>query len=135
VTRQGELSLSTATRRASPSRTGRQPASAIDLEVFYRRTFRPLLRHLVFKYGLSKEDASDVVQEAFVIALVKLKRDGNPRAWLTRVVDGLAVNLIRKNLRRTNLTARWGGGNDNSPVSVRGDQLSGAEEDLGGLVE
>lgn len=76
-----------------------------------------------------------MVQEAFVIALVKLKRDGNPKAWLTRVVDGLAVNLLRKNHRRTDLTARWGGGNDSSRVSALGDQFPGVEEDLDGLVE
>ena len=102
--------MSTAARRTPLGRTGRQPATTLDLEIFYRRTFRPLLRHVVFKYGLSKEDASDVVQEAFVIALVKLNRDGNPKAWLTRVVDGVAVNLIRKNLRRINLAARWTAG-------------------------
>lgn len=125
--------MSTATRRASPGRTGRQPATAIDLEVFYRRTFRPLLRHLVFKYGLSKEDASDVVQEAFVIALVKLKRDGNPKAWLTRVVDGLAVNLIRKNLRRTDLAAKWT--SSSGSVELPDASPPGFEEDLGGFVE
>jgi len=76
-----------------------------------------------------------VVQEAFVIAVVKLKRDGNPKAWLTRVVDGLAVNLIRKNLRRTDLAARWGGSNDNPRAAELGDQFPGVEEDLGGLVE
>ena len=127
--------MSTAARRTSGGRTGRQPATPLDLEVFYRRTFRPLIRHVVFKYGLSKEDASDVVQEAFVIAVVKLKRDGNPKAWLTRVVDGLAVNLIRKNLRRTDLAARWGGSNDNPRAAELGDQFPGVEEDLGGLVE
>ena len=83
-------------------------ASPAELEEFHRRLFLPLVRRAAWKHGLSKEDARDVVQEAFLLALVKLRADGNPRAWLTRVVDHLSANFQRKTARRAHLTAKWG---------------------------
>jgi DNA-directed RNA polymerase specialized sigma24 family protein len=74
---------------------------------FYRRVFMPLVRRATWKHGLSKEDARDVVQEAFLLAMVKLRDDGNPRAWLAQVVDNLSKNHRRKTLRRKQLTAKW----------------------------
>lgn len=74
---------------------------------FYRRFFLPLVRRATWKYGLEKEDARDVVQEAFLVALVKLDPTRNPKAWLIQVVDHLSVNFQRKVLRRAKLVSRW----------------------------
>lgn len=88
-----------------------EPASpkgyAPELEVFYRQFFLPLVRRAVRKQGLSMEDAGDVVQDAFILALGKLDPSKNPKAWLYQVVDHLAVNWQRKIQRRASLLARW----------------------------
>lgn len=74
---------------------------------FYRQYFLPLVRRATWKYRLEKEDARDVVQEAFMVALAKLDPGKNPRAWLIQVVDHLAVNFQRKLVRRAKLVTRW----------------------------
>jgi DNA-directed RNA polymerase specialized sigma24 family protein len=79
-----------------------------DLEAFYRQIFLPLVRRATWKHGLSKEDACDIVQDAFVLALAKLDSAGKPKAWLIQVVDHLSLNYQRKQARRAQLTARWG---------------------------
>jgi RNA polymerase sigma factor (sigma-70 family) len=99
------------------SQTARQtgprpvPASpdgyAPELEAFYRQFFLPLVRRAVRKQGLSMEDAGDVVQDAFILALGKLDPSKNPKAWLYQVVDHLAVNWQRKIQRRASLLAKW----------------------------
>lgn len=78
------------------------------LEGFHRQYFLPLVWRATYKHGVSKEDAKDVVQEAFIVAITKLRADGNPRAWLNQVVDNLCVNHQRKENRRAQLAARWG---------------------------
>ena len=80
---------------------------APELEVFYRQFFLPLVRRAVRKQGLSMEDAGDVVQDAFILALGKLDVSKNPKAWLYQVVDHLAVNWQRKVQRRAGLLAKW----------------------------
>jgi RNA polymerase sigma factor (sigma-70 family) len=80
---------------------------APELEAFYRQFFLPLVRRAVRKQGLSMEDAGDVVQDAFMLALGKLDPSKNPRAWLYQVVDHLAVNWQRKIQRRAGLLAKW----------------------------
>ncbi len=87
--------------------TIRQLRLAAELEGFYRQLFLPLVRRATWKHGLSKEDARDIVQDAFVLAVVKLKAGGNARAWLASTVDNLSVNLRRKGARRARLEARW----------------------------
>ncbi len=87
--------------------TIRQLRLAAELEGFYRQLFLPLVRRATWKHGLSKEDARDIVQDAFVLAVVKLKAGGNARAWLASTVDNLAVNFRRKGARRARLEARW----------------------------
>lgn len=74
---------------------------------FYRKYFLPLVRRATWKYRLEKEDARDVVQEAFVVALAKLDPSRNPKAWLIQVVDHLSVNFQRKVVRRAKLVTRW----------------------------
>lgn len=77
------------------------------LEELYRAFFVRLVRRACWRYGLSKEDAREVVHDAFLLALVKLESEGNPRAWLYAVVDRLAANLRRKSTRRFRLMERW----------------------------
>lgn len=92
---------------------GTQPAPvsreayAPELETFYRQFFLPLVRRAVRKQGLSMEDAGDVVQDAFILALGKLDPSKNPKAWLYQVVDHLARNWRRKDRRHADLLARW----------------------------
>ena len=74
---------------------------------FYRRYFLPLVRRATWKHRLEKEDARDVVQEAFMVALIKLDPDRNPKAWLIQVVDHLSVNFQRKLVRRAKLVSKW----------------------------
>jgi DNA-directed RNA polymerase specialized sigma24 family protein len=74
---------------------------------FYRQYFLPLVRRATWKHRLEKEDARDVVQEAFLVALVKLDPGRNPKAWLIQVVDHLSVNFQRKVVRRAKLVTKW----------------------------
>lgn len=74
---------------------------------FYRQYFLPLVRRATWKHRLEKEDARDVVQEAFLVALVKLDPTRNPKAWLIQVVDHLSVNFQRKVVRRSKLVTKW----------------------------
>lgn len=87
--------------------SARTPMRESDLSAFYDCVFLPLVRRATWRYGLSKEDARDVVQDAFVIAIEKIDSAGNPRAWLTQVVDHLALNYLRKAQRRARLVAQW----------------------------
>ena len=74
---------------------------------FYRQYFLPLVRRATWKHRLEKEDARDIVQEAFLVALVKLDPARNPKAWLIQVVDHLSVNFQRKVARRAKLVTMW----------------------------
>jgi len=78
------------------------------LAAFYGEIFLPLVRRATWRHGLSTEDARDIVQDAFVLAVQKLDLGGNPRAWLTQVVDHLALNHARKISRRSRLAEKWG---------------------------
>jgi DNA-directed RNA polymerase specialized sigma24 family protein len=99
-------------RRGEPAKgseaSSRTPMTEEEFAGFYRRIFLPLVRRATWKHGLSKEDARDIVQDAFLLALSKLDGGGNPRAWLIQVVDHLSLNLHRKKIRRARLAARWG---------------------------
>ena len=88
----------------SPAPLESDPARFED---FYRQYFLPLVRRATWKHHLEKEDARDVVQEAFLVALVKLDPERNPRAWLIQVVDHLSVNFQRKVFRRAKLVSKW----------------------------
>lgn len=105
--------------RQSPPQVGardavRTPMSDDQLDLFYRRVFLPLVRRATWKHHLPKEDACDVVQDAFVLALSKLDGAKNPNAWLVQVVDHLALNYRRKSVRRAALAKRWQPRNGNS---------------------
>ncbi len=81
--------------------------SNADMSAFYREIFLPLVRRATWKFGLSKDDARDIVQDAFVLAIDRLDSARNPKAWLIQVVDHLALNHQRKVTRRTKLAERW----------------------------
>lgn len=98
--------------------SGMSPA---ELEQFYRLFFLPLVRRAVRRHRLSFEDAGDVVQDAFVLAVGKLDPSRNPKAWLYQVVDHLAANWKRKTLRRARLVARWAPPAARRQASVVGD--------------
>jgi DNA-directed RNA polymerase specialized sigma24 family protein len=86
---------------------GGRLASAAEVEEFYRELFLPLLRRAIRRHGLSNEDARDIVQEAFLVALSKMGTQGNAVAWLKQVVDFMAVNFKRTAIRRAELMAHW----------------------------
>lgn len=93
-----------------------------DLEAFYAQVFLPLVRRVTWKHRLSREDARDLVQDAFVLALTKLDGSGNPKAWLIQVVDHLSINFRRKVIRRASLAQKWGEqGSDESEGEGRPD--------------
>ena len=73
------------------------------LENLYGTLFAPLVRRATWRHRISKSDATDVVQEAFLLALQKEFPEAHAGAWLTRVVDYLAINLKRKAARRGRL--------------------------------
>jgi len=103
-------------------RSGRQlgvarlPMSDADMDAFYREVFLPLVRRATWRHHLSKEDARDIVQDAFVLAIPRIDSTLNPRAWLIQVVDHLAMNHQRKIVRRARLTERWSSGSGDGPA-------------------
>jgi DNA-directed RNA polymerase specialized sigma24 family protein len=103
--------MSTRPRREVPQGVEAVPLrrmSEPDLDAFYRRVFLPLVRRATWKHHMSKEDARDIVQDAFLLAIAKLDSTKNPKAWLIQVVDHLSLNHQRKNARRAQLAAKWG---------------------------
>ena len=86
----------------------RGPMSDDEIELFYRRVYLPLVRRATWKHGIEREQARDIVQDAFVLALTRLKPSGNPKAWLIQVVDHLSINYRRRAMRRAGLFQKWG---------------------------
>lgn len=87
----------------------RRVVSPEKLEEFHLKFFLPLVRRAIRRHGLSNEDARDVVQEAFVVALAKLGSTSYALAWLKQVVDFQSINLKRTSARRARLLAQWAG--------------------------
>jgi len=87
----------------------RPNAAATSLEPVYQAFYLRLVRRVTWRFHLSKEDACEVVQDAFIVALEKLDTEKDPTAWLYRTVDNLALNWRRKLDRRARLTAEWAG--------------------------
>jgi DNA-directed RNA polymerase specialized sigma24 family protein len=105
--------------RVRPRRLGKAPLAApktpmpeVDLAAFYQQVYAPLVRRATWRHRLSAEDARDIVQDAFVLAIERIDATGNPKAWLIQVVDHLCLNHSRKAQRRQLLSARWGRGAD-----------------------
>ena len=87
----------------------RNPMPEADMAAFYQQVYLPLVRRATWRHRLSAEDARDIVQDAFVLAIERIDACGNPRAWLIQVVDHLCLNHTRKLQRRLQLSSRWGG--------------------------
>ena len=84
--------------------------SGEGLAALYEALYLRLVRRVTWRFGISREDASEVVHDAFVIAIVKLDWSRNPKAWLYGAVDRLAINWKRKAGRRARLLAEFGPG-------------------------
>jgi DNA-directed RNA polymerase specialized sigma24 family protein len=108
-------------------------SASANVEDFYRKYFLPLVRRASWRHGLTKEDARDVVQEAFVIALVKLDPKRNPKAWLIQVVDHLSANFQRKVVRRAKLMSTWCAADSARNFMADDDDLSEETMHSGGL--
>lgn len=78
-----------------------------EFEALYRALYSSLVSRARWRFRLPSEDARDIVQDAFAIALTRLDLASNPRAWLIQVVDYLSMNVCRKNRRRAELLSRW----------------------------
>jgi DNA-directed RNA polymerase specialized sigma24 family protein len=100
-----------ATRQESTGNARVDPRSeeGPSLETLYGTLFAPLVRRATWRHRLSKSDATDVVQEAFLLALQKDFPEAHAGAWLTRVVDYLAINFKRKAARRGRLLREHAG--------------------------
>ncbi len=101
------------TQAMRPGLPGKSPpvldeAVAERLSLFYRTYFLGLVRRTMWRRRLSNEDAQDIVQEAFLLAIKKLRHDGNVNAWLKAVVDRIAAGRSRTDRRRAGLAAKWG---------------------------
>lgn len=66
-----------------------------ELAELYERV-KKVLYSIPRKYGLARETAEDVVQQAWLLYLVKRGEVRNPRVWLS----GTTVNLCRQELER-----------------------------------
>ena len=97
-------------RLGGEGKTGapRTPMPEVDLAAFYQLVYAPLVRRATWRHRLSAEDARDIVQDAFVLAIERIDAAGNPKAWLIQVVDHLCLNHSRKAHRRNLLSAKWG---------------------------
>ena len=88
-------------------KASRTPMTDADLGEFYQRVYLPLIRRATWRHRLPAEDARDIVQDAFVLAIERIDACGNPKAWLIQVVDHLCLNHSRKLMRRHQLAAKW----------------------------
>lgn len=86
----------------------RIPMPTADLADFYQQVYLPLVRRATWRHRLPAEDARDIVQDAFVLAIERIDACGNPKAWLIQVVDHLCLNHTRKVQRRLLLSSKWG---------------------------
>ncbi len=106
----------TSSRRLALGSGTREDGQAA-LEELYRAFFVRLVRRACWRYGLSKQDARGVVHDAFLLALVKLDTEGNPRSWIYSVVDRLAANRGRKMVHRSRPIERWQPGRPDSQAA------------------
>jgi DNA-directed RNA polymerase specialized sigma24 family protein len=95
-------------RSKADAYSGSKSIDLAQVEASYQKLSAELARRARWKHRLSKEDAKDIVQEAFSIAVVKMVSVRNARAWLEGIVDRLAVNFRRTGERRARLLKLWG---------------------------
>lgn len=66
-----------------------------DLDAVYEATTRTL-HHIALRYGFSREDAEDLIQETWLLFLEKRSAVHSPRTWLS----GTCANLCRQHIGR-----------------------------------
>ena len=82
------------------SATGDKNAYRELFEIYYKRVY-----NLAFNIMNNREDAEEVLQEAFVkayLALPNFKGDSSFYTWLYRIVRNMAIDVKRKSFRRVN---------------------------------
>ena len=72
----------------------------VDLEALYLHTSKVLRSIPQRRYGLSAQQAEDIVQDAWLLFLEKRGYVRTPRAWLAGTVSKLCLQLIDKVRRR-----------------------------------
>lgn len=70
------------------------------IEKLYVKTFRGLTRRVQRIYRLPVWLAEEIVQEAFLIACVRLDRAETALGWVIRTIDNLARNELRRASRK-----------------------------------
>jgi len=78
---------------------GQEPPARALADELYRREGRRLF-WLAYRMTGTREDADDVVQEAFVRLVSESEPVERPTGWLVRVVSRLAVDVLRRRRRR-----------------------------------
>src|SRR5215813_9592915 len=111
-------------RRKTGGSQGLSTKTAAAFEALYQAFFVRLVQYATWHLRLTKEDACEVVQEAFLLALVKLDVEGNAGPWLYRTVENLALNLRRKTGRRARLMAQFAGTEEEKTTPMEGDESS-----------
>lgn len=106
-----------------PSTVPKSPMPEGDLALFYQQVYAPLVRRATWRHRLPAEDAKDIVQDAFVLAVERIDAAGNPKAWLIQVVDHLCLNHSRKAHRRHVLSAKWGQGTQSLRTSIQSKEM------------
>jgi RNA polymerase sigma factor (sigma-70 family) len=96
--------------RASLLSRVRDPDNEQGWSEFFSR-YRPLIRRLALRAGLSEPEADDVLQETMVCLAKQLPdfrydpRQGSFKGWLARIVQRRVVDQFRKRPRQTPLEA------------------------------
>ena len=119
------LSMNRVGGRQKVGSQGLSTKATAAFETLYQAFFVRLVQYATWHLHLTKEDACEVVQEAFLLALVKLDVDENAGPWLYRTVENLALNLRRKTGRRARLMAQFGQTTDEEiTTGMEGDEPS-----------
>lgn len=70
-----------------------------EISALYSEFGPRLMKRLSRKFGAAREDAEDLVQEAFVLLWIKKPDSPCLPAWLSHVAGQLAIDLIRRRSR------------------------------------
>jgi len=102
-----------APRRGEPVSFAVMTGEKATLREVFEAEEGPLLRFAVGLVG-QRENAEDLVQEAFIKLHAHWDEVANPRAWLYRTLRNLALNHLRKHKRElvTERVPEAGGGRD-----------------------
>ena len=111
-TRARHMLLSPVMKKNQDTRSDRAPVAdhtaAVALKSMMDSFQSPLLGYVTKLIGSRQSAAQDIVQEVFLRAFRKMRRDGqnsikNPRCWLFRVAHNLAMDTGRKRGRQKNM--------------------------------